>query len=124
MSQQALDMPRVVQTVRRHRILVGIMAVLGLLAGAAYATLHPPMFTGTALILLPEDAQAANPRNPYKTVRQQAPVRSMPIRPFKWWSQAVIQCFQALCRTLIHRYRSRSCGAKLRSRALPPVSFR
>ncbi len=59
MSQQALDLPRVVQTVRRHRILVGIVAVLGLLAGAAYATLHPPMFTGTALILLPQDAQSA-----------------------------------------------------------------
>ena len=59
MSQQALDLPRAVQTVRRHRVLVGIMAVLGLLAGAAYATLHPPMFTGTALIVLPQDAQAA-----------------------------------------------------------------
>ncbi len=59
MSQQALDLPRAVQTVRRYRILVGIMAVLGLLVGAAYATLNPPMFTGTALVLLPEDAQSA-----------------------------------------------------------------
>ena len=59
MSQQALDMPRVVQTVRRHRLLVGIMAVLGLLAGATYAALNPPMYTGTALVLLPEDAQSA-----------------------------------------------------------------
>ena len=59
MSQQALDLPRAVQIVRRHRVLVGIMAVLGLLAGAAYATLHPPMFTGTALILLPQPAQSA-----------------------------------------------------------------
>ncbi len=61
MSQQALDLPRAVQTVRRHRNLVGIMAVLGLLIGAAYATLHPPMFTGTALILLPQDLQSAQP---------------------------------------------------------------
>ena len=59
MSQQALDLPRAVQTVRQHRNLVGIMAVLGLLIGAAYATLHPPMFTGTALILLPQDLQSA-----------------------------------------------------------------
>lgn len=59
MSQQALDLPRVVQTVRRHRVLVGIMVVLGLLVGAAYATLNPPMFTGTTLVLLPEDAQSA-----------------------------------------------------------------
>lgn len=59
MSQQALDMPRVVQTVRRHRILVGVVAILGLLAGVAYAGLHPPVFTGTALVLLPEDAQSS-----------------------------------------------------------------
>ena len=58
MSQQALDLRRVVQTARRHRILVFSMVVLGLLAGAAYATLHPPMFTGTALIWLPQDASA------------------------------------------------------------------
>ena len=59
MSQQVLDLRRSIQTVRRHRILVGIMVVLGLLAGGAYATLHPPMFTGTTLILLPQDAQSA-----------------------------------------------------------------
>ena len=59
MSQEALDLRRVVQTARRHRTLVVIMAVLGLLAGAAYAALHPPMYTGTALVVLPEDAQSA-----------------------------------------------------------------
>ena len=59
MSQQALDLPRAVQTVRRYRVLVGIMAVLGLLIGAAYATLNPPTFTGTALVVLPEDAKSA-----------------------------------------------------------------
>ena len=59
MSQQALDLPRAVQTVRRYRVLVGIMALLGLLIGAAYVTLSPPKFTGTALVLLPEDAQSA-----------------------------------------------------------------
>lgn len=59
MSQQALDLPRAVQTVRRYRVLVGIMALLGLLIGAAYVTLNPPKFTGTALVLLPEDAQSA-----------------------------------------------------------------
>jgi capsular polysaccharide biosynthesis protein len=59
MSQQALDLPRAVQTVRRHRVLVGIVALLGLLIGAAYVTLIPPKFTGTALVLLPEDAQSS-----------------------------------------------------------------
>ena len=45
MSQQALDLRRSVQIVRRHKILVGIMVALGLLVGAAYAALHPPMLT-------------------------------------------------------------------------------
>jgi capsular polysaccharide biosynthesis protein len=58
MSQQALDLRSVAQTVRRHRILMSVMTVLGLLAGAAYATLHPPMLTGTALIWLPQDVSA------------------------------------------------------------------
>lgn len=59
MSQQALDLSRAVQTVRRHKVLIGIMTVLGLLAGGAYATFHPPIFTATAVVLLPQDAQEA-----------------------------------------------------------------
>jgi capsular polysaccharide biosynthesis protein len=59
MSQQALDLRGPIQTVRRYKRLVGIVAVLGLLAGAAYAALHPPMVTGTALIFLPQDTQSA-----------------------------------------------------------------
>ena len=53
MSQQALDLRTSTQTVRRHKILVGIVIVLGILAGAAYAVLKPPMLTSTALIVLP-----------------------------------------------------------------------
>ncbi len=59
MSQQALDLRRSIQIVRRHRLLVGIMVALGLLAGGAYAVLDPPMVTSTALILLPQSGQAA-----------------------------------------------------------------
>ena len=59
MSQQALDLRRSVQIVRRHKVLVGVMVALGLLAGGAYAALNPPMLTSTALVLLPQSAQAA-----------------------------------------------------------------
>ena len=52
MSQQALDLRRSVQIVRRHKILVGIVVALGILAGAAYAVLKPPMLTSTALVVL------------------------------------------------------------------------
>jgi hypothetical protein len=51
MSQPASDMPRFVQIIGRYRALVGIMATLGLLAGAVFAALNPPVFTSQALVL-------------------------------------------------------------------------
>jgi capsular polysaccharide biosynthesis protein len=59
MSEQTLDLRRSIQIVRRHRLLMGIAVVLGLLAGAAYVVLNPPMVTSTALVLLPQTGQAA-----------------------------------------------------------------
>lgn len=56
MSQQALDMRRPVQAVRRHKILVVIAAAVGLLFGVAYAVVESPMLSSTALILLPASA--------------------------------------------------------------------
>ena len=122
MSQQALDLRRSVQIVRRHKVLVGIVVVLGLLAGGAYAALHPPMLTSTALVVLPQDAQIRASRAA-QDGRQQALVRSMPIRPPKWWLQAVIRCFRARCRMSVRPCRSRSCAAKFRSEALPLYHF-
>ena len=58
MSQQALDLRRSGQLVRRHKLLVGIMVAVGLLAGGAYAVLDPPMVTSTALVVLPQSGQA------------------------------------------------------------------
>jgi hypothetical protein len=51
MSQPASDLPRFVQIIGRYRTLVGVMAALGLLAGAVFAALNPPVFTSQALIL-------------------------------------------------------------------------
>jgi capsular polysaccharide biosynthesis protein len=59
MSEQAPDPRRSVQVMRRHRILICVVAALGLLAGAAYAVRHPPAVTSTALVLLPQAAQSA-----------------------------------------------------------------
>lgn len=61
MSQQALDLRRSFQIVRRHRILVGIVVLLGLLAGGAYAVLRPPMLTSTALVALPQSPLSTEP---------------------------------------------------------------
>jgi capsular polysaccharide biosynthesis protein len=59
MSDQALDLRRSAQIVRRHKILVGTVATLGLLAGGAYAAVKPPVLTATALVVLPQAAQSA-----------------------------------------------------------------
>jgi capsular polysaccharide biosynthesis protein len=63
MNQQALDLRRSIQIVWRHKILVGAVMVLGILAGGAYAYLHPPTLTSTALVVLPpppQNGQAAS----------------------------------------------------------------
>jgi capsular polysaccharide biosynthesis protein len=59
---ERLDLRRSVQIVRRHKVLVGLVTILGLLAGAAYAVLNPSMVTSTALVVLPQsqlNSQAA-----------------------------------------------------------------
>jgi capsular polysaccharide biosynthesis protein len=53
MSQQALDLGRSIQIVRRHRVFVVVVVALAVLGGAAYAVLKPPMVASTALIALP-----------------------------------------------------------------------
>jgi len=58
MSQQALDLRGSVQIVRRHKILVGFVMTLGILGGAAFAVLEPPMLTSTALVALAEPSAA------------------------------------------------------------------
>jgi uncharacterized protein involved in exopolysaccharide biosynthesis len=42
---------------RRHRVLLGVFVLLGLLVGAGYAALKPPMLTSTALVALPPSAR-------------------------------------------------------------------
>ncbi|MGH3259534.1 MAG: hypothetical protein ACRDOU_29720 [Streptosporangiaceae bacterium] len=53
MNQQVPDVPKFVQTLRRYRALIGLMATLGLLAGAVFAALNPPVFTSQALVIFP-----------------------------------------------------------------------
>ena len=53
MSQQVLDLRRSTQLVRRHKVLVGVLVLLGIVAGCSYSLLNPPMVTSTALVVLP-----------------------------------------------------------------------
>jgi capsular polysaccharide biosynthesis protein len=58
MSEQALDLRRSMRTLWRRKILIGLLIALGLLAGAGYAVLRPPMLIGTALVVLPSAVPA------------------------------------------------------------------
>jgi len=59
MSQQGLNLRRSVQIVRRHRILVIVAVVLGIVVGLGYAKIHPAKMTSTALVVLPQPTSAA-----------------------------------------------------------------
>ena len=50
MSEQALDLKRSFQLIRQHWRAAGASAALGLVAGAGYAVLQPPVLTSTALV--------------------------------------------------------------------------
>jgi len=56
MSEQALDLRRSMQIVRRHKIAVSIATLLGLAAGVAYVVHTPPVLTSSALVELPPSA--------------------------------------------------------------------
>jgi capsular polysaccharide biosynthesis protein len=59
MSQETLDLRRSVRIVRRHKVLLGVALILGVLAGGAYSALKPSVVTSTALVLLSPSGQAA-----------------------------------------------------------------
>jgi capsular polysaccharide biosynthesis protein len=53
-SEEALDLRRSVQIVRRHKIAVSIVTLLGLFAGVAYVMfISPPTLVSSALVALP-----------------------------------------------------------------------
>jgi capsular polysaccharide biosynthesis protein len=54
MSQQSLDLRKSAHIVRRRKFLVGAIAAAGLVAGVGYATIHSPLTTSDALIVLPQ----------------------------------------------------------------------
>jgi hypothetical protein len=51
MSEQVPDLPRSVQIIRRYRILVAFMAVLGFLGGIVFGALNPPVSGSKALVV-------------------------------------------------------------------------
>jgi len=75
MSQQALDLRRSIQIVRRHKILVGAAVILGVVAGGAYAVVSHAEVASTALIALPppsstEPAATTGGTDPYTATQE------------------------------------------------------
>ncbi len=61
MSQQPLNLRRSVQIVRRHKLLVSALTVVGLIAGVGYAVVKGPTYTSQALVVIvPDESSAAN----------------------------------------------------------------
>jgi capsular polysaccharide biosynthesis protein len=60
MIQEPLDFKRALQLMRRHKIIVLAGAVLGLLAGTAFAVLRPPMLTSQAWVVLPPSTRGGS----------------------------------------------------------------
>ncbi|HUN35741.1 MAG TPA: Wzz/FepE/Etk N-terminal domain-containing protein [Trebonia sp.] len=56
MSQQNLDLRRSLHIARRHKRLIGGVAALGLLIGAGYAFLNPPLLSSTALVVITDSS--------------------------------------------------------------------
>jgi capsular polysaccharide biosynthesis protein len=56
MSEQALDLRRSMQIVRRHKAVISIAAALGLAAGVGLVMLNPPTLESNALVELPTSA--------------------------------------------------------------------
>jgi capsular polysaccharide biosynthesis protein len=60
MSDQPLNLKRSLQILRQHWITVGVVAMLGFLAGAGWVAVKPPAYIGSALVVIPTSVQNQN----------------------------------------------------------------
>jgi capsular polysaccharide biosynthesis protein len=58
MSQQPLDLKKSFLIIRRLKVLVGIVAAMGLLAGVAWAVIYAPPLSSTAVVSFPSSVQS------------------------------------------------------------------
>ncbi len=59
MAEQSVDLRSTLSTLRRHRRVLVLAALLGTVAGVGFVLLRPPMYTSSSLVLLPP-AQNSN----------------------------------------------------------------
>lgn len=53
MNHQPLNLRRSIDIVRRYKVLVGVLIAIGVLCGAGYSVLDPPMMTAQTLVIIP-----------------------------------------------------------------------
>jgi len=71
MEEQPLDLKASFKAVRRHRLLVALLVVVGLSIGVAYVERTPPLPEARALVLLPPSALTGNPgASPYTQTQE------------------------------------------------------
>ena len=111
MSEQALDLRRSAQIVRRHKIVVGIFAVLGLLAGVGWTLHRPPMLASEALVnvVLSPAAQAEAAQDGSGSINPALATQIVIAT-----SDPVLE--GCATRTLTRPCRCKCCGAESRSR--------
>lgn len=56
MNSQPMNMRRSIQVIRRNRTLIGVVTAVGLLGGAAYGSINPPMQAAQTMVVLPTSA--------------------------------------------------------------------
>jgi len=91
-----LDTRRFLHSLRRHKMIVGVVVLLGLVVGSAFTVLRPPLYSGKALVEIPGEqyiqtqvvvaisdsvlagaAPALNPAVPLATLRHQLSATSL-----------------------------------------------
>src|SRR5580692_8360242 len=60
MSQENLDLRRSIQAARRHKKLIGGVVALGIILGAGYAYLSPPLLSSTALVVFTDESSQSS----------------------------------------------------------------
>jgi capsular polysaccharide biosynthesis protein len=71
MEEQPLDLRSSFRAVRRHRLLVAVLAAVGLAAAIAYGVKTPPLPEARSLVLLPPSAITGNPGpSPYTQTQE------------------------------------------------------
>jgi capsular polysaccharide biosynthesis protein len=60
MSQENLDLRRSIQAARRHKKLSGGVVALGIILGAGYAYLSPPLLSSTALVVFTDESSQSS----------------------------------------------------------------